>query len=78
VIAAGVLSANGARWIEADSRFLLPVRALSTVFRGQCCEALARLWTTGALSRPQEPTTVGIPAGFAPLRAQLYAKEWVV
>jgi hypothetical protein len=78
VIAAGALSANGERWLEADSRFLFPVRALSTVFRGKFCEALARLWTTGALPLPEEPTTVAIPAGFAPLRAQRYAKEWVV
>ena len=78
VIAAGALATNGARWIEADSRFLFPVRALSTVFRGKFCEALAWLWTTGALPLPEESTTVGSPVGFAPLRAQLYAKEWVV
>jgi hypothetical protein len=78
VIAAGALSANGERWSEADSRVLFPVRALSTVVRGKCCEALARLGTTGALPRPEEPPTVGIPVGFAPLRAQLYATEWVV
>jgi hypothetical protein len=78
VIAAGALSAKGARWIAADSRFLFPGQALSTVFRGTFCQALAQLWTTGALSRPEEPTIRGIPAGFAPLRARLYAKEWVV
>jgi len=78
VIAAGALSANGERWLEADSRFLFPVRALSTVVRGKCCEARARLWTTGALPCPEEPTSGGSPAGFAPLRAQLYAKAWVV
>jgi hypothetical protein len=78
VIAAGALSANGERWLAADSRFLFPVRALSTVFRGKFCEALARLWTTGALPGPEEPSSGGSPAGFAPLRAQLYTKEWVV
>jgi len=78
VIAAGALAATGERWIEADSRFLLPVRALSTVFRGKFCEALARAGSTGALPLHEEPPTVGIPEGFAPLRAQLYAKEWVV
>jgi hypothetical protein len=77
-IAAGALSANGERWLEADSRFLFPVRALSTVCRGKFCEALARLWTTGAGPLPEEPPTGGIPAGVAPLRAQLYATEWVV
>jgi hypothetical protein len=78
VIAAGALSANGERWLEADSRFLCPVRALSPVLRGKCCEALARLWTTGALPCPAEPPSGGSPAGCAPLRAQLYTKEWVV
>jgi hypothetical protein len=78
VLAAGALSANGERWLEADARFLLPVRALRTVLRGTCCAALARLWATGALPCPAEPTSGGSPAGFTPLRAQLFAKVWVV
>ena len=69
VIAAGALAANGERWIEADPRFLFPVRALRTVFRGKFCAALAQAGTTGA---------VPLPEGFAQLRDQLYAKEWVV
>jgi hypothetical protein len=69
VIAAGALSANGERWIEADPRFLCPVRALSTVLRGKFCAALAQAGCTGA---------VPLPEGFAQLRDQLYAKEWVV
>ena len=31
-MAAGALPANGERWLEADSRFLFPVRALRSVF----------------------------------------------
>jgi hypothetical protein len=77
-MAAGALAANGVRWREADPRFLCPVRALSPVFRGKCCEALARLWTTGALPCPEEPPSGGRPADFAPLPARLYTKEWVV
>jgi Putative transposase/Transposase zinc-binding domain len=69
VIAAGGLSSNGERWIEADPRFLLPVRALSTVLRGKFCAALAQAGSTGA---------VPLPEGFAQLRDQLYAKEWIV
>jgi predicted Zn-ribbon and HTH transcriptional regulator len=69
VIAAGALAANGERWIAADPRFLFPVRALSTVFRGKFCAALAQASSTGA---------VLLPEGFAQLRNQLYAKEWVV
>jgi len=69
VIAAGALAANGERWIEAAPRFLFPVRALSTVFRGKFCAALAQASATGA---------VLLPEGFAQLRDQLYAHKWVV
>jgi hypothetical protein len=69
VIAAGALAADGGHWIDADPRFLFPVRALSTVFRGKFCAALAQAGSTGAWP---------LPEGFAQLRAQLYAKEWVV
>jgi Putative transposase/Transposase zinc-binding domain len=69
VVAAGALASNGERWIEADPRFLFPVRALSTVFRGKCCAALAQAGATGAVLLPED---------FAQLRDQLYAKEWVV
>jgi hypothetical protein len=69
LMAAGALAANGARWIDVDPRFLFPVRALSTVFRGKFCAALAQGGSIGA---------VPLPEGFAQLRDQLYAKEWVV
>lgn len=39
--------------------------------RGKCCEALAPAGSVG-------PTALGIPGNVASLRAQLYAKEWVV
>ena len=69
VIAAGALASNGERWIAADPRFLFPVRALSTVFRGKFCAALAQAGATGA---------VLLPEGFAQLRDQLSAHKWVV
>ena len=78
VIAAGALSSNGERWIDADPRFLFPVRALSAVFRGKFCEALAQAGSTGALPLAEGPPALGIPEGFAQFRDQLYATEWVV
>ena len=44
------LPSNGERWIEADPRFLFPVRALSTALRGKFCAALAQAGATGACS----------------------------
>ena len=69
LIAAGALSSAGERWIEAAPRFLFPVRALSPVFRGKFCAALAQAGATGAVLLPED---------FAQLCDQLYAKEWVV
>jgi hypothetical protein len=78
IIAAGALAADGGHWIDADPRFLFPVRALSTVFRGKFCAALPRAGATGAWPFAQGPTALSTPEGFAQLRAQLYATEWVV
>jgi hypothetical protein len=78
LIAAGALAADGARWIEAEPPFLLPVRALSTVFRGKFCAALAQGGSTGAGPLVAGPRTLGTPEDFAQLRAPLYTQEWVV
>lgn len=78
VIAAGALASDGGHWIDADPRFLFPVRALSTVFRGKFCAALAQAGATGALPLAEGPTALGTLESVEQLRAQLYAKEWVV
>ena len=54
------------------------MRALSTVFRGKLCAALAQAGSTGALPLAEGPTALGTPESVEQLRAQLYAKEWVV
>lgn len=77
VSAAGARSSTGECWMEADSRFLFPVPALSTVLRGTCCEALAQAASTGALAVTEHPAAWGIPGGFAQLRAPLYTQAWV-
>jgi hypothetical protein len=78
LMAAGALAANGTHWIEADPRFLFPVRALSTVLRGKVCQALAQGGSTGAVPLVEAPLTLGTPEDFLQLRAQLYSKAWVV
>ena len=78
LIAAGALSSAGERWIEADLRFLFPVRALSTVFRGKFCAALAQASTGGAWPLAVGPPALGTPESFEQLRAQLSATAWVV
>jgi hypothetical protein len=78
IMAAGALTSDGGHWIEANPRFLFPVRALSIVFRGKFCTALARAGATGVLPLAAGSPALGTAESFEQLRAQLYAKEWVV
>ena len=78
VIAAGALASDGEHWLEADPRFRFPVRALSTVFRGKFCAALAQAGATGALPLAAGSPALGTAESFEQLRAQLYAQEWLV
>jgi len=78
LMAAGARSADSTRWIEADPRFLFPGRALSTVFRGKFCEALLQGGATATTLRMKGLPALGTPEDVKQLRAQLYAKDWVV
>jgi hypothetical protein len=78
LMAAGARSAHGVRWINADPRFLLPVRALSTVWRGQCCEARAQGGAPGAVPLVAGPRPRRTPEDCAPLRAPRSTTAWVV
>ena len=76
LMAAGVLAADGTRWIAADPRFLFPVRALSPVLRGKFCGAL--LQGGGSALRMQGLPTLGTPEEVKRLQAQLYTQDWGV
>src|SRR5262249_34657136 len=78
IIAAGALASTGESWIAADPRFLFPVRALSTVFRGKFCEALVQGGAPDAALRIEGHPALGTPEDIEQLRAQLYTKDWVV
>ena len=78
IMAAGALDSTGERWMEADPRFLLPVRALRTVLRGTFCAALAQGSPPAAVPRMEGLSALGTPENIKQLRAQLSTKAWVV
>ncbi|MBI3326734.1 MAG: IS91 family transposase [Nitrospinae bacterium] len=78
LIPAGALSPDGAQWLPAHPRFLFPVQALSTVFRGKFLDALHKTYRAGTLTCPEETSEVSPPERFALLTEHLYAKDWVV
>jgi Putative transposase len=45
----GGISADGSRWVSCRSRFFLPVRVLSRLFRRQCLQMLSAAHAAGRL-----------------------------
>lgn len=43
MVTGGALSADSSKWIDAGTKFLFPVKALSKVFRAKYVEGLSRL-----------------------------------
>src|SRR2546426_799908 len=78
LIPAGSLSPDGAPWLPPHPRFLFPVQALRTVFRGKCLAALHQPSSAGTLTCTEETNAVSPPERFAPLTELLYATDWVV
>jgi hypothetical protein len=74
----GALGENGTRWVPTHPRFLFPVHALSTVFRGTCLDALLSRTPMGPLVVPEETETLATPEGFRRCIDQLYTKAWIV
>lgn len=78
VVTGGGLSADGARWIPARERYLLPVQVLGRVFRGKFMDALSRAWKAGQLRLARGTAHLADPGRWAALKHQLYGKDWVV
>jgi hypothetical protein len=78
IVTGGGLSADGDRWIPARPAFLVPVRALSQLFRGKLLAALRAAHRAGKLVVPVDRDQPSDPAALDRLLAALYAQPWVV
>jgi hypothetical protein len=78
VVPAGGLSLDGDRWVATSSRFLLPVRVISRVFRGKFLAALKQLLLQGKLQFHGSLLQLADPECFRQFLRQLYSKDWVV
>ena len=78
VVPAGGLARDGSRWISASSRFFLPVRVLSRVFRGKFIAGLKQLVVQGRLQFHGSLQELAKPERFRQFLRQLYSNEWVV
>jgi hypothetical protein len=78
IVPAGGLSSDGRRWMAASPTFLVPVRALSRLFRGKMLAAVRDAYDAGELLFPGRIVELGAPRTFRKLLNSLYEQEWVV
>lgn len=71
LVPAGGLTEDGMEWIQANSKFLVPVKVLSKIFRARCADSLK-----GMIENKQ----LNLPAGldWCTLKESVYKKDWVV
>ncbi|MGJ5819930.1 IS91 family transposase [Paludibaculum fermentans] len=78
VIPAGGIASNRAAWISTGSRFFLPVKVLSRVFRGKFVAALKRAFRRGELDFHGKLGQFSDPKVFRRFLRQLFRQDWVV
>jgi hypothetical protein len=78
VVPGGGLSPDGSRWIACRPGFFLPVRVLSTVFRGKFLALLRNAFDQGKLSFPGKQRALADAGAFQRLLTASAQTEWVV
>jgi hypothetical protein len=78
LIPAGGISLDGTRWIRSRTRFFLPVRVLSRMFRGKFLALLGTAFRNKHLRFPGVLGSLSNPTAFDRLVRQLRGLAWVV
>jgi len=78
VVPAGGLSLDRTRWIPSRSRFFLPVKVLSRVFRGKFVAALQRNFRQGKLGLHGHLKPLAHPKVFSAWIRTLFRNDWHV
>jgi hypothetical protein len=72
------LDGHGQQWISSRKGFFIPVKVLSSLFRGKFLDALQKVYGAGKLKFPGKIEVLkGAPA-FKKFLTDLYQQEWVV
>jgi hypothetical protein len=78
VVPGGGLSLDGTRWISCRKDFFLPVKVLSTLFRGKFLHYLKKAYIHNTLIFPGKTEEHAEPKKFQNLIDHGYEKPWVV
>lgn len=72
IVPAGGLSEDGREWISSSKRFFLPVKVLSSVFRGVLCRLIRNAVDDNKVTLPDSQPD------FNTIKEACYKKSWVV
>jgi len=78
VVTGGGLSLDGRRWIAARRGYLLPVKVLGRLFRGQFLAGVKEAYQAGQLTLGGSVATLADPQVFRRWLDALYRQDWVV
>jgi hypothetical protein len=78
VVTGGGLSADGAKWMKGNPRYLLPVKVLGRLFRGKFLAALSNAYNSGDLDMKGTSAKLEDPMAWNAFKDRLYRKDWVV
>jgi hypothetical protein len=79
IVPAGGLSPDRSRWVKCrGKRFLLPLRALSHLYRGKFLAYLGEAARAGKLRFAGVTAALAEPSAFAAFRSRQHRLEWVV
>ncbi len=78
VVPGGGLSPDGKHWVSCRKGFFMPVRVMSSLFRGKFLDHLKNRFESGDLIFPGGIRHLKDPGTFEVFRGQFYHKKWVV
>jgi hypothetical protein len=78
VVPGGGLSSDGARWIPCRDNFFLPVKVLSSVFRGKFLALLDQAAQRGEIHFAGSTAVLADPVAWKAFLSQMRRKDWVV
>ncbi len=78
VVTGGGLSSDGRRWVSCRKGFFIPVRVMSSLFRGKFLDHLKDSFASQELIFPGGIGHLKDPCDFEIFRKRFYHKKWVV
>ena len=78
LVPGGGLSLDGKRWVSSREDFFIPVKVLSSLFRGKFLDNLKKAYEAGELQFAGQIEALKEASAFKRFLSDLYHQEWVV